>query len=112
MLRIFKTSLSNHPWQRSHAASCFTKPCPEGIIEALAKLKGAIMKRRFLLLTVLGLTCFIQTANPQAKKSEEYGYKIGQKMPFHVVDFFAGARTTGGGCPSVMNSNGKAKGVE
>jgi hypothetical protein len=33
-------------------------------------------------------------------------------MPFHVVDFFARARTKGGGCPSVMICNGQAQGVE
>ena len=67
------------------------------------------MNSRFLLLSVLGVSCFLQAASSQDKKTPEvYGFKVGQKMPFHVVDFFAGARTKGGGCPSVMISNAKA----
>ena len=70
------------------------------------------MKNRFVLMSFMTMACFLQVANSQEKKPEEYGFKEGQKMPFHVVDFFAGARTKGGGCPSVMISNGQAQGVE
>lgn len=71
------------------------------------------MKSRFLLTGILGLACFLHAANAQEKKTPEvYGLKVGEKMPFHVVDFFAGARTKGGGCPSVMISNAEAQGVE
>lgn len=71
------------------------------------------MKIQILLLSILGFTCFLQPANGQEKKPQEvYGLKVGQKMPFHVVDFFAGAKTKGGGCPSVMIGNGQAQGVE
>ena len=38
--------------------------------------------------------------------------KVGNSMPSHVVDFVAGARQSGCGCPSVMMSNGHTRGVE
>ena len=68
---------------------------------------------KILLLSILNLTCFLQAAKSQEKKTPDvFGFKVGQGMPFHVVDFFAGAKTKGGGCPSVMISNGQAQGVE
>jgi hypothetical protein len=71
------------------------------------------MSRRVLLLSVLGMACFLQAAISQVKKTPEvYGLKVGEMMPFHVVDFFAGAKTKGGGCPAVMISNAQARGVE
>ena len=72
------------------------------------------MRTRILLLGILSLFFSFQAVNSQDKKAEaeEYGLKVGQKMPFHVVDFFAGAITKGSGCPSVMISNGEAQGVE
>ena len=36
----------------------------------------------------------------------------GQAMPFHVVDFVGGARSSGAGCPSVMINNERSRGVE
>jgi hypothetical protein len=71
------------------------------------------MTRRLQLLSALGLVCLLHTADGQEKKKADvFGVKVGEKMPFHVVDFFAGAKTKGGGCPSVMISNAQAKGVE
>ena len=45
-------------------------------------------------------------------KQTEYGFGSGKSMPFHVVDFVAGARTEGAGCPSVMISNRRSRGIE
>ena len=44
------------------------------------------------------------------EKKVEYGLKVGQNMPFHVVDFESGPKK-GAGCPSVMISNGKTRGI-
>lgn len=35
----------------------------------------------------------------------------GQAMPFHVVDFVAGPRSSGCGCPSVMINNSRSRGL-
>lgn len=72
------------------------------------------MKYRSLLLSLLGMVCFFQAGNSQEKQppSVVYGFKVAENMPFHVVDFVAGARTKGGGCPSVMISNAQVQGVE
>ncbi len=42
----------------------------------------------------------------------DVGFKVDQTMPFHVVDFVAGAKNDGAGCPSVMISNGRSRGIE
>lgn len=39
----------------------------------------------------------------------EYGLAVGKKMPFHVADFLNGRYREG--CPSVMVSNGKSRGI-
>ena len=70
------------------------------------------MKRWFLLSGVLGMMCCLQVTNAQEKKTDEYGLKVGQKMPVHIVEFFAGARKYGCGCPSIMVENAKGSGVE
>lgn len=68
------------------------------------------MRNQFLLLGILGWACFLPAASVQEKKTPDvFGFKVGEKMPFHVVDFFAGAKKMGGGCPSVMISNGDAR---
>ncbi len=57
------------------------------------------MKRRLQLLSALGLVCLLHTADGQEKKKADgFGVKVGEKMPFHVVDFFAGAKTKGEAC--------------
>ena len=40
------------------------------------------------------------------------GTKTGQTMPLHVVHFVGGARDSGKGCPSVMISNARNRGLE
>ena len=45
-------------------------------------------------------------------KAEDTGFDVGQTMPFHVVDFVAGAKSEGAGCPSVMISNDRSTGIE
>jgi hypothetical protein len=53
---------------------------------------------------------------PAQEKKEppkiKYGFKVGEGMPFHVVDFIAGVREKGAGCPSVMISNARSRGLE
>ncbi len=53
----------------------------------------------------------LQANQPIAIK-QQYGFQVGDTMPFHVVDFVAGAKDSGCGCPSVMISNSRTRGVE
>gem|GEM_PF-1290963 len=50
-------------------------------------------------------------ASPVAteKAADEYGLAVGKKMPVHVVDFVNGKYRHG--CPSVIISNGKSRGI-
>lgn len=67
------------------------------------------MKSRFLFLGFLGMVCFLQPGNAQEKKTAAvYGLKVGEKMPFHVVDFFSESKTHSCGCPSVMAGNAQS----
>jgi hypothetical protein len=52
---------------------------------------------------------FSQNAAPPAK--EETGLAVGQQFPFHVADFVNGKYAGRGGCPSVMISNSRGRGV-
>lgn len=52
---------------------------------------------------------FSQNAAPPAK--EETGLAVGQQFPFHVADFVNGKHAGRGGCPSVMISNSRGRGV-
>lgn len=68
------------------------------------------------LLSVAVAACFLAPLPGQtpggAKKEDkkEFGLDVGQKMPFHVVDFATGSFRQG--CPSVMISNAKTRGIE
>jgi hypothetical protein len=73
------------------------------------------MKSRIVGLCVIVLACLPWCARGQQVSGEpevKYGYHVGESMPFHVVGFVAGARDHGGGCPSVMISNTRGRGVE
>lgn len=53
-----------------------------------------------------------QPASQKQPAEPTYGLDVGQRMRFHVVDFTGGARTDGAGCPSVMISNARKRGIE
>jgi hypothetical protein len=72
------------------------------------------MKKPCLFLGVLIGSCLVHPGMAQEKKDQpesKYGWKTGESMPFHVVDFIAGARDKGAGCPSVMINNAAGRGV-
>jgi hypothetical protein len=54
--------------------------------------------------------CLLAFADAPAGGKSEYGLAVGQKLPFHVVDFHSGPKTKAG-CPSVMISNAKTRGI-
>jgi len=66
---------------------------------------------RLLAVLLLGCGFLAALAPAPAGDKKEYGLAVGQKMPFHVVDFAFGPHKGKGGCPSVMISNGQTRGV-
>ena len=63
-----------------------------------------------LTMLVIGTALTLMLLSASAGGGNEFGLAVGQKMPFHVVDFMAGPHK-GGGCPSVMISNDKTRGI-
>src|SRR5437879_884644 len=62
----------------------------------------------------IGLLALLYLLMPLSAQSgggkKEFGLAVGQKLPFHVVDFAFGPHK-GGGCPSVMISNARTRGI-
>ena len=72
--------------------------------------------RKLLMIAITVLTAAISLQADDTQKSpasekpkDEYGLAVGKKMPFHVADFLNGRYREG--CPSVMVSNGKSRGI-
>src|SRR5262249_477637 len=60
-------------------------------------------------IVVIVFLCFLPNSSAQEKDKTKYGWQPGESMRFHVVDFVAGVKKYGAGCPSIMTNN--AKGV-
>ena len=60
-------------------------------------------------LAVLAVVCVNWPTPAPAGDQSEYGLAVGQKMPFHVLDYSLPKSL--GGCPSVMISNAKSRGL-
>jgi hypothetical protein len=70
-------------------------------------------------MTTLCAICLAMAFTPNIEGQEKqdplevkFGYEVGNTMPGHVVDFLAGAKDHGCGCPPVMISNARTKGIE
>jgi hypothetical protein len=62
------------------------------------------------LAVIIGSFSFASAVGADSKQAEE-GLEVGKAMPFHVVDFLNEHKAGHGGCPGVMISNSRGRGV-